>query len=298
MVSILPRIIDSLANQALEAFDLSSAIAHPGEGGRAREEVIRRFLAEILPPNFGIDTGFVVDAVGGISKQMDIVIYRKSRCPVLDVGGVKFFMVESVAAVLETKADIGSERVLVQALENIASVKGLDRTGDGKNVVSLGATGRPVRADKVQDQVFGAIVAGRSMGYETCLAKLAKWLRSNPDRQKWPNVYVDIKNFNIHYYITENGLPKYTIDPMSAIGLTGGSGIKRIWGESTPLAFLAADLLDFLQVVPEITFPTTSDLHSSGTGEAGYFYRTMGLVGKGRHLLFDPPIGQAPPETH
>ncbi len=133
--SILPRIIDSLANQALEALDLATAVGHPGESGRAREEVIRRFLAAIVPPDSGIDTGFVVDAVGGISKQIDIVVYRKSRYPILDIGGVKHFMVESVAAVFEVKSIIGSRELLVQALENVASVKALDRTGDARNVV-------------------------------------------------------------------------------------------------------------------------------------------------------------------
>ena len=136
-----------------------------------REAAIRSFLADILPPDFGIDTGFVIDALGGISKQVDIVVYWKSRYPVLEVGGVKHFMIESVAAVFEIKADIGSEAVLKEALENIASVKGLDRTGEGRNRV-MDAHPRPLDPLQTQDQVFGGIVTGHSMTVDNTREKM------------------------------------------------------------------------------------------------------------------------------
>ena len=77
---MLPRILDFLANQAIEAFDLGGSIDHPGENGRAREAAIRSFLADILPPDFGIDTGFVIDALGG----------KRVTVRTLDLGADKY----------------------------------------------------------------------------------------------------------------------------------------------------------------------------------------------------------------
>ena len=40
------------------------------------EQIIAAFLGRLLPSSFSISTGFVIDAAGGISRQIDIVIYR------------------------------------------------------------------------------------------------------------------------------------------------------------------------------------------------------------------------------
>lgn len=271
-MSVLPRIVDVLANQAIETFGLASAIAHPGESGRAREEVVRRFLAQIIPPEFGIDTGFVIDSVGEISRQIDIVIYRKSGCPILEVGGIKHFMVESVAAVIETKAQITDKGTLLSALNNIRSVKALDRTGDGRNRAVISR--ELVRNDQFQYQVYGLVVAGQSMKYMTCLETMLDFLEHN-EKTLWPNSYVDIAEYVIRYLRSQdNGLPTLSVDPMTADHINGYVASKRTWGPSPSLAFAAIDLLDFLTATPEITFPRTSRPHSSGAGSSGYFYRT------------------------
>jgi hypothetical protein len=67
-----------------------------------------------------VSTGFVVDALGGKSKQIDVVVYRTDYAPVFEIGRVKHFLVESVVAVLEVKAAIDSQADLTRALENIA----------------------------------------------------------------------------------------------------------------------------------------------------------------------------------
>ncbi len=293
MVSMLPRIPDFLANQAIEAFDLGGSIDHPGENGRAREAAIRSFLADILPPDFGIDTGFVIDALGGVSKQVDIVVYWKSRYPVLEVGSVKHFMIESVAAVFEIKADVGSEAVLKEALENIASVKRLDRTGEGRNRV-VETSPRPLDPSQTQDQVFGGIVAGHSMTVDNTRQKMVDWMEANGDRRLWPNTYVDVKSFSLNYFHRDNGIMRRrSFDSMTGEGLLPVAGITRTWGPSPPLSFLGSDLLDFLQVVPQISFRVTAGANLAGTGQAGYFYRTMPPVGDGRGLLFSDSVTDA-----
>lgn len=269
-----------MARRAIEAFDLAGSIDHPGENGRAREEAVRRFLAEVLPPDFGIDTGFVIDAIGGISRQVDVVIYRKGRYPVLDVGGVKHFMVESVAAVIEVKAQIGSKKLLRDALNNVGSVKALDRTNGGKNRV---AGERWLEPLNFHDQVFSAVVVGASIGIDTCLETVAEWLDGHP-RQHWPSMYVDVSNFLVQYVARQDdGMEVRTPDAMSGLRLSAFAGSDGVFGFSPPLSFFAVDLLDFLRVTPVI-----------GYSPSGYFSRSMVSAGNRSYPLDDRDAGTAP----
>jgi hypothetical protein len=248
-----------MAQRAIDAFDTGAAIGHPGENGRAREEILRRFLREVVPPDFGVETGFVIDAAGGVSRQIDIVIYRHGRFPVLDVGGVKHFLVESVAAVLEVKAAITSATQLTDALVNVASVKALDRTNSGKNRVLPLRT--PLTLDVVTNQVFAGIVTGASLTHENCLEAIVDFTDTHP-RTQWPNTYVDVKGFQIAYTWNDNF--HRGGDPMRAERITAFAGSQRAGWFAYPLAFLAVDLLDFLRVTPVIEYSTS-----------GYFYRSM-----------------------
>jgi hypothetical protein len=134
-------LLDAYNVSAIAALDaIGATVKHPGESGRARERVLSDYLSQFIPAAYGIDTGFVIDSTGAISKQIDMVIYRRDYHPVLRVGGLPFFMVESVVVVAEIKASMGTSRDLLTALENVASVKQLDRTAGGSNVALAGST--------------------------------------------------------------------------------------------------------------------------------------------------------------
>ncbi len=132
-VPVPMTILRALADEARRRLELARQIQHPGESGRAREQILIAFIEQLVPSSFGVSTGFVVDALGGKSRQLDVVVYQTDYAPVFEIGRVKHFLVESVVAVLEVKAAIDSERDLTQALDNIASVKGLDRSNRGRN---------------------------------------------------------------------------------------------------------------------------------------------------------------------
>lgn len=61
----------------------------------------------------------MIDAAGGISNQIDIVIYRDDYHSTFEIGEIKHFMVESVVAVIENKASMASSAALRQAFDNI-----------------------------------------------------------------------------------------------------------------------------------------------------------------------------------
>jgi Domain of unknown function (DUF6602) len=84
-------------------------LGHPGEVGTGRETVLENILVKYLPRRYGVDSGFVIDALGNKSEQIDIIIYEADYTPVFEiVDGKKFFPCETVVAVGQVRTDIGS----------------------------------------------------------------------------------------------------------------------------------------------------------------------------------------------
>jgi hypothetical protein len=197
--------------------ELAAETAHPGESGGSREEALRRLLADFLPRRAGIGTGFVIDACGGVSNQIDIVIYDRYFGARLEVGYVTYFPCEAVIAVGEVKATITSTEKLREAFANIKSVKQLDRSNLGTNQVVTGPglhTPEIVqfRPDKNhRDQILGFVFTGKSLTKETLIDELQTWQAATP-RQVWPNIYCDYERFVISYETQTLGLTTSAMD--------------------------------------------------------------------------------------
>jgi hypothetical protein len=252
------RILDSLNREVLNRLALTADIGHPGENGRARENVLAEFLRRLLPNEFAVDTGFVFDAGGKMSKQIDIVIYRADYYPVFEIGGIKHYIVESVVAAIENKASIASQESLSSALENIKSVKQLDRTGSGKNYVLIGRSqGGPVNPLDFCHQIFGAIATENSLARDGLKDGLLKYLREN-DRRWWPNAYVDVRGLAAGFL---KGAPKTTTkvaDTMDAEYLAFTN--PAVPDATPPLLELAERLLDFLRVAQIVDYSASAYL--------------------------------------
>lgn len=77
------------------------------EFGAYRENVVKKYLINILPERMGIESGFVVTSNGRVSTQCDIIIYDKTVTPLIrNEYGQRFFPVESVVAVGEVKSKL------------------------------------------------------------------------------------------------------------------------------------------------------------------------------------------------
>jgi hypothetical protein len=197
---VLPAILRALNEEVLTELRLAASIEHPGESGRAREQIITRFLRRLLPSGYAVSTGFVIDAVGGISRQVDLVIHRTGYHPVLEIGGVDHFLVESVVAIIENKAAIDSVANLQTALENIGSVKRLDRSNGGKNTVfHLSGKVEKLHQDAFEHQVFGGIVTEASLTIDNFRSSMLDYMLEHP-RSQWPNHYVDVHRFAAGYW--------------------------------------------------------------------------------------------------
>ncbi|MDZ4258234.1 MAG: DUF6602 domain-containing protein [Gemmatimonadales bacterium] len=121
------------ANQVILHAELARAGTtgdHAPTKGTMAEDAWRGFLAKHLPRRYRVSQGFVVDSVGGVSRQNDIIIHDPFYCPVFEeAGGSIFVPAESVYAVFEAKQE-ATKATILDAAVKAESVRNLHRTSD------------------------------------------------------------------------------------------------------------------------------------------------------------------------
>lgn len=261
-VDFTRRVVYAMADELQARLDGAALVRHPGEGGRARENLVRDFFRSLLPAGFSMGTGFVIDACGDVSMQQDIVIHRDGYHPIFSVGSVNYYPIESVAAVIEVKANLSSREVLRSALDNGASVKNLDRTGRGINYILIGTNeGEKIDPEKHNHQVFSAIVAAESIRPSLALDELREWTNSHP-RREWPNQLVVVPRFSIAYAPHS---PR--TDQMRASKLAVMHADEKEPRNTRPILDLTQQLLSFLRVFPTIDYQPSAYLPGSYWGD-------------------------------
>jgi hypothetical protein len=256
-------ILFRLNREVVDALLGAKQIRHPGESGRARENIVADALRRYVPDSYGVSTGFVIDGVGGISRQQDVVIYRRGYHPIFRVGGIDHFMIESVVAVIQNKATAASRELLVDALDTIASVKALDRTNRGTNYVIHGSNRGPdVGRETFYDQVWGAIVTEASLAVDTLGETFVEYARGN-DRRLWTNFYADVNNGAGTFQKADGAR---TDDPYDAVLWTVTTPDLDSEPEPVPpFVDLLGHLANFLRVAPLVDYSPVSYLpHYTG----------------------------------
>lgn len=111
---------------------LSILLDHPVTKGEHCEGAWIDFFNSFLPNKYAVDKGFVFDAKGNVSEQIDIIIYDALYTPLIfgTDAGEKFITAESVYAVFDSKPTINKE-TLEYANKKVASVVGLTRSSRG-----------------------------------------------------------------------------------------------------------------------------------------------------------------------
>jgi hypothetical protein len=190
-------------------------LSHPGELGTAREQIVRDFLSSHLPKRFDVSTGFAFDSAGRISRQLDVVIFDAHVCPRFEIPGGKFlFPCEAVAAVGQVKSTLTGRKQLRDAIENLASVKSLDRSANG--------TAYDFRFDERLSpnhnhlhQVFTFIfVTGDAMSAETVGETLLEQAFETPV-EHLPNIILALDRYLVTYCCDGGVCP----NPMEARGV-------------------------------------------------------------------------------
>ena len=108
----------------LAKFNESAIVAHAGDKGENREEILSEFLTEHLPNRYGVVKGEIITRDGRISHSADIIIYDALNCPVLYRGRTAILPIEGVYGIIEVKSKL-SKAALVDDMRKIQSFKQL-----------------------------------------------------------------------------------------------------------------------------------------------------------------------------
>lgn len=104
------------------------AVGHPPGRGEAAEEEWIKLLQDHLPHRYQADRAVVIDAHGGCSDQIDVVIYDRQFSPLLyNRSQQRIIPAESVYAALEVKQNLNKEHIQYAAAK-AASVRRLQRS--------------------------------------------------------------------------------------------------------------------------------------------------------------------------
>lgn len=135
---------------------LAAVHTHGPTKGDGAEEPWRDFLERHLPRRYEVTHGFVVDADGDQSNQMDLIICdRQYTTVLLDSSAARYVPAESVYATFEVKQNVSKEQV-EYAQKKLASVRRLKRTST--TITHAGGTFAP----RKPFQILGGLLATRS----------------------------------------------------------------------------------------------------------------------------------------
>lgn len=111
-----------------ELTSLRQAVEHGTTLGEKTEFAWVKFLDGMLPNRYQVSDGFVVDADGRRSDQIDVILFdRQYSPPLFRAENVQYVPAEAVYAVFEVKQKI-DDRNLKAASAKAASVRRLGRT--------------------------------------------------------------------------------------------------------------------------------------------------------------------------
>lgn len=180
---------------------------HPSELGTAREHIIRDFLKAHLPKRFDVSTGFAFDCEGRVSQQLDIVIFDEMICPRIELPGNKFlFPCEAIVAVGQVKSSMTSRHQLGLALENLASVKELDRSANGEAFdVRYNEHLSPI--DNHLHQIFTFVFVTGDVMHSESIAHTLIERAFETSAAHLPNVIVALDKFLVTYCCDEGICP-------------------------------------------------------------------------------------------
>jgi hypothetical protein len=154
---VLSRIEEQLLAARLDA--VRASISHAGEKGRDLERHVHKMLREILPPEYGLTTGFVAsrfeDGVISLSPQLDIIIYDAIRhSPLIHLESCDVLPIESIYGYVEVKASLtsSSDAAQVPAGNSIEACIANNVTMRSLNQREYNVTieGSPIHVDRVR----------------------------------------------------------------------------------------------------------------------------------------------------
>lgn len=149
----LSDLFEGLQNQMRAQLNTNrEIIKHPTSKGDSLENVWIEWLRKYLPNRYCVDKAIIIDSLGNLSEQIDVVIFDQQYTPfVFTQNGIHYIPAEGVYAVFEVKPDlkgsVESLNYIEYAGKKIASVRSLIRTST--NIIDRGRSYDPRPLTKI-----------------------------------------------------------------------------------------------------------------------------------------------------
>ncbi|NKI70266.1 hypothetical protein GN109_12635 [Collimonas pratensis] len=115
-------LLAAAADSMWATFKASAASTRPDHKGGPREQQVRQFLKERLPPKWGVTRGHVFFAGDATSQEFDVIVYDALNCPSWTLDGSddprRLVPLEAVIGVIEVKSTL-DDRTLRAAIDKI-----------------------------------------------------------------------------------------------------------------------------------------------------------------------------------
>ncbi|KQA39334.1 DUF6602 domain-containing protein [Vibrio cholerae] len=101
------RIVQAKIDNIIQLSEIAGEIKHNPTIGELRESYLIDFFKELVPNSISLTSGFITDAEGRISPQLDLIVTKKSALPLIEMkDGLSIVPIESVLLVAEIKSDL------------------------------------------------------------------------------------------------------------------------------------------------------------------------------------------------
>ncbi|MCC8606824.1 MULTISPECIES: DUF6602 domain-containing protein [Xanthomonas] len=161
------EIFNARVRELWHLYGATGPLNHPGEKGAFREAFLRQLLESVLPLQYGIGSGVIVDGFGKQSPQVDLLIYdRRNFPPFYESGGHGIYPFDSVLRVIEVKSLLDK-----QGLEQFAK---------------LARSIHPTNPEGLKMKGYGNLENGRS--YYAFPALFAYATRISHFKTDWENI--------------------------------------------------------------------------------------------------------------
>lgn len=118
------KIIQARIENIIHLSDVTGSVPHKPTVGGLREEYLSEFFRELVPDSVLITSGFIEDATGNISPQLDLIVTQKSSLPLITMkDGLSIVPVESALLVAEIKSTLNTSDLKQVAAQNDAISK-------------------------------------------------------------------------------------------------------------------------------------------------------------------------------
>jgi hypothetical protein len=166
-----PRFLESAGKEFEARIERAAFYQHPTGVGDAREDVVRQYLQDILPPRFSVDRGKIFDSEGSLSREFDVIVSEAHDiAPAMSLAGRRIVPIEAVYGVLEVKSVLSGDNFdgFVNAVGELNQMKRYYQplhTLPGLDVGALQAGFLP--QDNTAGKLWSGIVAFDAPGGET-----------------------------------------------------------------------------------------------------------------------------------